>query len=285
MDLELRQVRAFVTVVDEGSFTAAAEALHTSQASVSRAVASLERAVGSPVLHRTSRVVSLTSTGARVLGHARRLLEVAAALVDAAAVAPDEVRIGHAWAALGAHTVQVQQRWAAAHPGSDLRFVQVNSPTAGLLDGLVDLAVLRRPVEDDRLEQVLLGVEGRVAAVAADHPLAARGSIALGDLVGEVVAIDPRSGTTTAELWPPGEAGVRTRVVIGLDDWLTQIAAGQAVGITAEATARQHPRPGVAWLAVRDAPPIAVWIAWRRADAPSHAAEVVRLACDAYAAR
>ena len=68
MDIDLRQLRAFVTVVDEGSFTEAATALHLSQASVSRAVASLETAIGAKVLRRTTREIGLTEVGAKVLG-------------------------------------------------------------------------------------------------------------------------------------------------------------------------------------------------------------------------
>lgn len=72
MDLELRHLRAFVAVIDEGTFTAAGWALGLSQASISRSVAALERALGAPVLHRTTRELALSATGARIIGHARR---------------------------------------------------------------------------------------------------------------------------------------------------------------------------------------------------------------------
>ena len=65
--MELRQVRAFVAVVDEGTFTDAAIALHTTQATVSRTLASLETELGARLLHRTGRAVSLTPAGGRAL--------------------------------------------------------------------------------------------------------------------------------------------------------------------------------------------------------------------------
>jgi hypothetical protein len=79
-------------------------------------------------------------------------------------------------------------------------------------------------------------------------------------------------------LWPPGGAPASTRESHGVDEWLTLIAAGQAVGVTSEATANQNPRPGVAYRAVRDAPPIEVRFAWWRDDPPPRLGELVALA-------
>lgn len=282
MDLELRYLRAFVAVVDRGTFTAAGDALGLSQASVSRSVAALERAVGAPVLHRTTRELSLTATGARVIGHARRVLEETAAITRAADEPEAEIRIGYAWAALGRHTITAQQRWTAQHPGSELRFVQSDSPTAGLAEGGADLAVLRRPLHDDRMASVLVGVETRYAAVASGDPLARRRSVTLNDFIGRTIGVDARTGTTTPDLWPAGEGPTGSRSVHGVDEWLTLIAAGQAVGITAEATARQHPRPGVVYRPVRDAPPVAVSLIWWRDSPPPHASAVAQLVCELY---
>ena len=284
MDLELRHLRAFIAVVDEGSFTRAGDSLMLSQASVSRAVAALERAVRAPLLHRTTRELSLTATGARIIGHARRVLEEAAAITRVAAETPSEIRIGYAWAALGRHTIAAQHRWAAAHPGSELRFVQSNTPTAGLAEGSAEVAVVRRPLTDERFTTVLVGVEPRYGAVASEDPLARRRSLTLNDFIGRTVAVDPLSGTTTPDLWPPDAGPASTRVVGGIEDWLNVIAAGQAVGISSEATARQHLRPGVVYRSVRDAQPIPVWLAWWRDSPPRHASSLLQLVCDLYGA-
>ena len=284
MDLELRHLRALVAVVDEGSFTRAGEALMLSQASVSRAIATLERAVGATLLERTTRELSLTSVGARILGHARRVLEEAAAITRVAAESPSEIKIGYAWAALGRHTIAAQQRWAAAHPGSELRFVQSNTPTAGLAEGVAEVAVVRRPLTDERFSTVLVGVEPRYAAVASADPLARRRSLTLNDFAGRTIAVDPRSGTTTPELWGTGAGPGVTRAVSGIEDWLTLIAAGQAMGMSSEATARQHLRPGVVYRPVRDAQPIPVWLAWWKDSAPPRVSDLVKMVCDLYGA-
>lgn len=282
MDVDVRQLRALVAVVDAGTFTAAADELGTSQASVSRTVAALERALGARVLQRTTREVSLTPAGARVLGHARRVLEEVAAIRRAAEEARGDLRIGYAWAELGRHTTTVQRRWSEEHPGSVLVFVQSHTATAGLTEGEVDVSVLRRPVADARLRTTLLGEERRLAAVASDDPLARRRSVRLGDFAGRTVAVDSLTGTTSEQLWSPPVAPAATRAVRGVEEWLTVIAAGQALGITAEATASQHRRPGVVYRPVRDAPPVPVRLAWWADSPPPQLESLVRLICEEY---
>ena len=281
-EVELRQLRALIAVVEHGGFTRAASSLGVSQAAVSRTVAGLEAALGARVLRRTTREVSLTPVGARVLGHARRVVEESAALVRAAADTGSRLSVGYAWAALGRHTTEVQSSWARDHEGAELVFLQSNTPTAGLREGLVDVAVLRRPVDDPRFATALVGVEQRFAAVASRHALARRRNVSLRDFAGRTVAVDGQTGTTSDELWPAGAAPAGTRSVDGVDEWLTVIAADRAVGMTSEATARQHPRPGVTYRPVRDAPPVAVQLAWWRDSPPPALADLLERVCRAY---
>lgn len=280
--VEVRHLRALVAVVDEGGFTQAADVLGTSQASVSRTIAGLEHELGARVLHRTTREVSLSPVGAKVLGHARRVLEETAAVVRAARDGGGQVRVGYAWAALGRHTTRVQRQWALDHRGAELVFLQSNTATAGLSEGLVDVAVLRRSIDDERFATALVGVEPRFAAVATGHPLARRRNVTLHDFAGRTVAVDARTGTTTEQLWGPISAPAGTRRVDGVDEWLTVVAAGQAVGITSEATARQHPRPGVTYRPVRDAQPVAVHLAWWRDSPPAALQDLLQLVCRSY---
>jgi len=283
MNVELRHLRALVAVVEEGTFTDAAVALGVSQASVSRSVAALEKLLGARLLQRTTRDVSLTVLGARVIVHARSALAEAGAIERAVDSLGGEIRIGYAWSALGRHTIGVQSGWATAHPGSSLLFVQSHTRHAGLGDGSADVAVLRIPLDDRRFSTFVVGSESRYAAVAMDDPLAKRRLVSLRDFAGRTIGLDSVTGTTTLDLWLPGEGPAATRDVHGVDEWLTLIAAGQAVGMTSEATMRQHPRPGVAYRRVRDAPPIPVSLAWWKDDPPTHVRDLVRLVRESYA--
>ena len=70
----LDQLRAFVAVTEEGSFSAAARKLKRVQSAVSTAMANLESQLGIPVWDRTTKVARLTEQGAALLGAARRVL-------------------------------------------------------------------------------------------------------------------------------------------------------------------------------------------------------------------
>jgi len=282
--MDLRQLRAFVAVVDAGTFTDAATTLGLTQASVSRSVAALEAALGVRLLQRSTRHVALTTTGTQVLAGARRVLDEVAHLHRIVEQSQTELRVGYAWAALGRHTRKVQKSWATTHPGLPLVFVQSNSVTAGLAEGTADVAVVRKAIDDPRFETALLGTELRYGVVATDNPLARKRFLKLADLARYSIAIDDRTGTTTLDLWQTGKAPAVVRNTNSVDEWLTLIAAGQAVGMTSEATANVNPRPGVAYRAVRDAPPIAVWLAWWKDQPPQHLSDLVTLACDAYRA-
>src|SRR5581483_10069487 len=71
--ISIAQLRAFVTVVDEGGFGSAAAELGLTQSAVSHAVASLERTVGAQIIHRDG-AASPTAFGRRIVDHARAAL-------------------------------------------------------------------------------------------------------------------------------------------------------------------------------------------------------------------
>ncbi|MGW0051003.1 LysR family transcriptional regulator [Nocardia cyriacigeorgica] len=75
--MELRQLRYFVTVVEEGGFTRAAQRLHLTQPGLSAQIRQLERELGQPLLERGARRVTPTEVGAAVLADARAALAAA----------------------------------------------------------------------------------------------------------------------------------------------------------------------------------------------------------------
>jgi DNA-binding transcriptional LysR family regulator len=283
MNVQLRQLRALVAVADEGTFTDAAIALGISQAAVSRTVAALEAEMGARLVRRTTRQATPTALGARVIARARRVLAEMAELQRMVDDHGGELRVGYSWSALGRHTLTVQRRWAATRPDVPLVFVQSYTPTAGLSDGSAAVAVLRRPVVDNRFDTALVGTERRYAAMAADDPWARRRFVRLGDFAGRVIGLDARTGTTTLDLWPPGSGPAEVRQTHSVDEWLMLIAAGQVVGMTSEATVAQYPRPGLVYRPVRDVEPVNVWLGWWRDDPPAHLPALVRLITDTYA--
>jgi DNA-binding transcriptional LysR family regulator len=282
MNLELRQLRALVAVAEAQTFTDAAIALGTSQASVSRSVAALERALGVRVFQRTTRSVTPTVAGKRIIEHARRVLDEARLLEEAARDDAGELRVGYAWSAVGSRTLAMQRSWEESNPAVRLVWVQSGSPAAGLANGTVDVAVVRRRLNDTRFAETLIGTERRYAAVAATDPLARRRFLRMADFAGRTIAVDSRTGTTTVDLWSPQTQPASLRPIQGVDDWLTLISTGQAMGMSSEATATQYPRPGVVYKLVRDAPPLPVFLAYWKDDPSGLISEFSRLARQAY---
>lgn len=283
MDWSLRELRFFVTAADSGSFTEAASQLYVSQAAVSRTIATLERSVGDRVLRRVPRGCELTSSGRQILPQARRVLAEADRFTEFLGSRHGLLRLGYAWAALGAHTARLQRDWALAHADLDLELVRSNTPTGGLAESACDVAIVRRSVDDKRFDSVVVGLERRFVAFASDDPAwARRRVIAMTEIAERTVLIDPRSGTTSSHLWAEGRAPRRFVESTDVDSWLDSIAAGRAVGTTAEATAHHHPRPGVTYRPVKDGPRVPVRLMWWRDSVPRGLEELVDAATALY---
>ncbi|MFL6603690.1 MAG: LysR family transcriptional regulator [Steroidobacteraceae bacterium] len=121
-NIEIRQLRAFVTLIELGRVTHAARALGLAQSTVSEALAALERRLGAPVVSRrrgSADPAGLTSAGRALLPHARKVL----AAVEGARLAVDKT-IGRARAhvvvvanesistySLPVVLVQLRKRW------------------------------------------------------------------------------------------------------------------------------------------------------------------------------
>jgi DNA-binding transcriptional LysR family regulator len=281
--LELKHLRCLVAIVDTGSFTDAAIDLGVSQAAVSRTLLALERILGARLLHRTSRTVYPTTAGVQVLARARVLLSGADELVREATSGHTRLRIGHAWSAFGRHTAEFQRHWAERYPEIDLQIIRHNTPTAGLAEGLCDLAVIRSAIDLRPWSHAVVGHERRCVALASDDPWARRRSIRLAEIHDRTLVVDRRTGTTGLDLWPEG-ARPAVEYTHEIDDWLAAIATGRCVGVTPEATAAQYRRDGIEYRPLRDAMPVPVHLIWRR-HAPhpaTHAA--VALLADLYRA-
>lgn len=185
MAIGVPHLRAFVAVVDNGGFGAAADFLGISQSAVSQAVASLERIAGRPVLTRGG-VPRPTLLGEQILEHAR----VAVAAVSAAerlANRRDKAMSGEL--VLGAPPTichgllpGILTRWETDFP--DLRvclFEGEDDEVAAWLDGgTADLAVLVDPPRG--YSGTVLGTDSFHAVLRSDHPLAGQPVVDLADL-------------------------------------------------------------------------------------------------------
>jgi LysR family transcriptional regulator, hca operon transcriptional activator len=190
--MELRHLRYFVAVAEEGSLTVAAERrLHTAQPSLSRQIRDLEFEVGVQLLTRSARGIELTASGRVFLDHAR----LALAQVEAAGEAARRVaQPAKPTFALGFLTGQEMDWLPEAMrvlrdelPNIEVTVSSQYSPdlATALMRGKLDLAFLRPELQAADLAYKLVTREPLVVVLPSDHRFAARDVISPHDLVGE----------------------------------------------------------------------------------------------------
>ena len=261
-DIEARHLRVLVALADEGTFTDAAIALGMGQSAVSRTLAQFEHIVGAVLVRRTTRALALTEAGEATRSAAVEALRALDAVVAAATGGRAPLRIGYSWSALGRHTTGVLRAWRELHPDRPVQVHRFDDRLAGLRTGAADLAVIRGDRPAGAYGAELLFTEGRLVAVATGHQLAGSGAVSLERLAQETLVWTPSVGTTTLELWPAQARPTSTIEVDNIDEWLTVIAAGDAVGLTPASTAFTHPYPGIHFLPATGVPDIPVWLVW-----------------------
>jgi DNA-binding transcriptional LysR family regulator len=173
----LRQLEYLVTIVDEGSFTRAAESLHVTQPALSHQVRALERAVGGPLLERLPRSVRLTAMGRAMLPHARASLADAeravAAARQAAGLQCGQVLVATLYSITLGLLPPVLDAWRRAHPDVHIRLFEhrhADELAAAMAQGQADLAIGPRPSDWDGPVR-RLGDEEFVVALPADDPI------------------------------------------------------------------------------------------------------------------
>jgi DNA-binding transcriptional LysR family regulator len=189
--MELRQLRYFVAVADEGHFTRAAERLLIAQPAVSQQIRRLEAELGEPLFDRDRRHVRLTAAGRTLLPHARAALAAAdrakAAVRSLSGLLSGQLTVGAFEGAPEGLLAAALSQFRLAHPGVDVRAKEdyaaelLAAVRRGELDaaitGLPDTA---RPPSGVAVTE--LASEPLVIAASLDHPLARETGIPLARL-------------------------------------------------------------------------------------------------------
>jgi LysR family hca operon transcriptional activator len=190
--MELRHLRYFVAVAEEGSLTLAADRrLHTSQPSLSRQIRDLELEVGADLLMRSARGVELTAAGRAFLDHARLALAQVEAAGAAARRAAHPAKPSFALGFLTGHELEwlpeVMRILRDELPNIEITVSSQSSP--GLADGLVrgklDVAFLRPEPDAPDLRFKRLTTEPLMVVLPGDHRLAAQDAIGPRELAAE----------------------------------------------------------------------------------------------------
>jgi LysR family hca operon transcriptional activator len=190
--MELRHLRYFVAVAEEGSLTVAAErTLHTTQPSLSRQIRDLEDEVGAQLMIRSARGIELTAAGRVFLDHARLALAQVEAAAEAARRAAQPAKLSFA---LGFLTGQ-EMDWLPESirilrdelPNIEITISSQYSPdlASALVRGKLDVAFLRPETQAADLIFKVVSKEPLVAVLPSDHHLASHEAITPREIAGE----------------------------------------------------------------------------------------------------
>ncbi len=187
--MELRHLRFFVAVVEEGSFTTAAERrLHTAQPSLSRQIRDLEYEVGAPLLTRNSRGVEPTAAGRVFLEHARLALAQVDAGVAAARRAAAPAKPNFALGFLTGLEIdwlpEAMRILREELPAIEVTVSSQHSPdlAEALTWGKLDLAFMRVEDRFDELAFHKIASEPLVVLLPSDHALAKQADVDVAQL-------------------------------------------------------------------------------------------------------
>jgi DNA-binding transcriptional LysR family regulator len=221
--LELRNLRAFIAVVDYGHFGRAATFLNLTQPALTQRIQALEREVGQQLLNRDAREVRLTEAGAVLLTHARALIQTEDRALrevkDYLAGITGRLRISYLTLWDGALPTTILTEFRRRHPDIKLELTSgYSQPNIDrLLAGDLDFAFVGAAIGgSDRIEVRPLDQHEIVVIMAPTHPLAQLESVPVDRLRGV-----PMIGVSS---------GVNGPLVSALHAWFTN-ATGERPNI------------------------------------------------------
>jgi DNA-binding transcriptional LysR family regulator len=195
--MELRQLRYFVEIADQSSFTRASEVLSVAQPALSAQMHKLEAEFGAPLFIRTKRGIALTEVGRAALDQARTTLRSAEATKRTAQLAAElngaSVKVAYSRTFPIEQLARIVRGFRRERPAValDLREMWSNDQYDAVASGAVDFGF--RQLYDDEREQLSdrgivakkIGEESLTLAVPASHRLASRRQVSLLELKDE----------------------------------------------------------------------------------------------------
>lgn len=201
--MDSNSLRAFLTIVDQGSFSEAAELLHLTQPAISKRLAALETQLGVSLIDRSHRKIRLTDAGTRLLPHARRILdEIHNARMS---LSPDNQELGGELRIIASHHIGLHhlpnwlRRFTSNYPEVRLNLQFMESEAAFVQMGKRN-AELAFVTLSDSMESHLMVYEQwpdpMAFVVGPDQDLAHKDTVTLEDL-SRYPAILPDTTTAT----------------------------------------------------------------------------------------
>ncbi|ENV46160.1 HTH-type transcriptional regulator BenM [Acinetobacter brisouii CIP 110357] len=247
--MELRHLRYFVAVVEEQSFTKAAERLFIAQPPLSRQIQNLEQELGIQLFERGSRPLKTTPAGDFFYQHAIKLLSNAEQMVSMTQrinAVQTTIRIGFVSSLLFGLLPRIIYLYRQKHPHLKIELIEMGTQAQveALKDGRIDVGFGRLRISDPAIKRVLLRNEKLTVAVHASHPLNRYKTqgVHLADLVDQNILLYPSTAKpnfSTHVLSIFSEHGLEPQKLTETREIqlaLGLVAAGEGVCIVPEST-------------------------------------------------
>jgi len=289
-ELELRQLRYFAAVAQEGQMTRAAHRLQLAQPALSQAIARLEAQVGVTLLERHPRGVTVTAAGAALLEKAQATL---AAVEDMNATARAWVRDREGTIHAGFLSLtppmmagNLFPRFVAEHPGVTIEWRQLDYPTreprAWLGDA--DAALIWGAPTGPGVCTQAIRTSPLVVAASENHPLATRAELRVEEVVDEtfvgiVDSCDPGwLGYWGLDAYRGAPAHRTADVALTPEEAASIVASGRAITTVPALVAVPFAHLGLRAIPLIDVPPAELTLVWPEGGATPLVEDLIRLA-------
>jgi DNA-binding transcriptional LysR family regulator len=292
--VDLREVRAFLTLAEELHFGRTAERLQITPARVSQSLRALEHKLGAQLVHRTSRRVQLTPFGERFVADLRPAYDQFTGVLERANATARRLegtlRLGLlSGPAGGPHLVEVINAFESQHPECTVEVRQEawDDPVGRLREHEVDVMATWVPLDHpDLVVGPTLSRQERVLAVAHDHPLAERDSVDIEELADHTVMyIDnwPKElrEAVVPSRTPQGRPIRGPRIAAGDRDLLdlpVRVARGELVFPTVASAAPYMGDLDLVFVPITRMKPLRSALVWRRPARDPKLREFLRVA-------
>ncbi len=255
MRFDLTDMRLFLTVIERGSITAGAQAMHLALASASERIGGMEAALGAPLLERNRRGVQATAAGEVFARHARGILgqveQMRGELRTYATGLKGRIRLMSNTAVLVSFLPPRVARFLAAYPDLSIDLDERTSydTVKAVAEGRADLGIVADITDLARLETHLVAQDRLVVVASRAHRIGGEQEVAFAEIVGEpfVGQADAALEMHLAERASRLGRQIAYRIHMrGLDNVGMLAAAGIGIAILSQASAQRLRRPGVA---------------------------------------
>ncbi|MFC0684157.1 LysR family transcriptional regulator [uncultured Novosphingobium sp.] len=293
-NIDIRQLRYFLAVANERSFTRAAEQLHMTQPPLSQRIQELEVSLGLTLFERGTRPLKLTEAGKLLYERAsmvmRGMQQLQVSMQNLAARKSPRFVFGLVPSTLYARLPEVIRQFREIVPQVEIGVTEMGTEEqmAALKDRRIDIGFDRIVVEDPGIRHVLARNEPLVVAVAKDHPLALQGApVELARLCREPLIFypsEPRPSFADLVLSAFVSHGLmpdQIQEVRELQTGLVMVAAGVGACIVPQSV-RHHGRGDVAFIDIAEPISAPLLMRFRQGDTAPELRQLLTLLARLY---